>query len=239
MSVDPLAEKYNWQTNYAFGSNQVVHSRELEGLEAYDDLDRDDLDYSDHPVYGTDLFDSNGNQIHDPEYALNEVIIEAHPIDRSNDEEDSYFQDYFDGPDSGEYGPDTEFWDNLLTPDNLQDLGDGLTLLGLGLTSTGFLAEIGVPLAALGETISAVGTAAEHIGNIVEGDFVFSDLVIDLGLNFIPDAYEKTFSTTVDEFGDVIKDVGLDNLLIEAWSMGSDRWIDFMNETNNDRMTTP
>lgn len=44
MSIDPLGEKYNWQTNYAFGSNQVVHSREIEGLEAVDDNNRD------HPV---------------------------------------------------------------------------------------------------------------------------------------------------------------------------------------------
>jgi RHS repeat-associated protein len=34
MSIDPLCEKYNWQTPYSFSSNQVVHAPELEGLES-------------------------------------------------------------------------------------------------------------------------------------------------------------------------------------------------------------
>lgn len=38
MSVDPLAEKYGKWTPYAFAGNQVVHSRELEGLEPENDL---------------------------------------------------------------------------------------------------------------------------------------------------------------------------------------------------------
>ena len=52
MSVDPLGEKYNWQSNYSFCSNQVVQSREIEGLEAdYDQNDYDNYyinDYLDH-----------------------------------------------------------------------------------------------------------------------------------------------------------------------------------------------
>jgi hypothetical protein len=93
---------------------------------------------------------------------------------------------------------------------------------------------------------SAVGTVAEHIGNVddvINGDLLFSDfaldLALDLGLNFVPNAYENGISTTVDELGDVWVDIGVDNFLIEAWSMGSDRWIDFMNDTNEDKMTTP
>jgi RHS repeat-associated protein len=34
-NVDPLAEKYNYWTPYAFSGNQVVNARELEGLEPY------------------------------------------------------------------------------------------------------------------------------------------------------------------------------------------------------------
>ena len=34
MSVDPLAEKYNYQSPYNFSENRVVDARELEGLEA-------------------------------------------------------------------------------------------------------------------------------------------------------------------------------------------------------------
>lgn len=44
LGIDPLSEKYNWQSNYSFCSNQVVHSREIEGLEADDDQN----DYLDH-----------------------------------------------------------------------------------------------------------------------------------------------------------------------------------------------
>jgi len=34
MSIDPLAEKYNYQSPYNFSENRVIDSRELEGLEA-------------------------------------------------------------------------------------------------------------------------------------------------------------------------------------------------------------
>ena len=37
MSVDPLAEGYEWQSVYAFGSNQPVHAKEIEGMESEDD----------------------------------------------------------------------------------------------------------------------------------------------------------------------------------------------------------
>ena len=37
MSVDPLSETYEWQSVYAFGSNQPVHAKELEGMESEDD----------------------------------------------------------------------------------------------------------------------------------------------------------------------------------------------------------
>ena len=39
MSVDPLAEQYHWMTTYQFASNQVVHGREIEGLENVSTID--------------------------------------------------------------------------------------------------------------------------------------------------------------------------------------------------------
>ena len=45
MSVDPLAEKYNYQSPYNFAENRVVDGRELEGLE---------------------WVNANGNQVYDP-----------------------------------------------------------------------------------------------------------------------------------------------------------------------------
>jgi RHS repeat-associated protein len=42
MSIDPLTEEYDDWTPYAFAGNQVVHSRELEGLEPEKDLNKKD-----------------------------------------------------------------------------------------------------------------------------------------------------------------------------------------------------
>ena len=44
MSIDPLAEKYNWMTDYQFSSNQVVFGREIEGME-------NDCDFNDRKDY--------------------------------------------------------------------------------------------------------------------------------------------------------------------------------------------
>ncbi len=35
MSIDPLAEKYSYQSSYNFSENRVIDARELEGLEAF------------------------------------------------------------------------------------------------------------------------------------------------------------------------------------------------------------
>jgi hypothetical protein len=101
MSIDPLAEKYNWMTCYQFSSNQVVHARELEGLESYDDLNYDDLDFSGQwNVFGVDLLDSNGNQIHTPNFDLGEVVIEVSAKNNDKDIELIYSE--------GGYGEDNE-----------------------------------------------------------------------------------------------------------------------------------
>ena len=77
MSVDPLAEKYNWMSNYQFSSNQVVHAPEIEGMESYDDLNDRDLDHNTYPVYGTDVYNGGDEQIHNPKFDLEEVIVLA------------------------------------------------------------------------------------------------------------------------------------------------------------------
>src|SRR5690606_32014986 len=37
MTIDPLSEKYEWQSVYSFSSNQPVHAPEIEGLESSND----------------------------------------------------------------------------------------------------------------------------------------------------------------------------------------------------------
>jgi RHS repeat-associated protein len=107
MSIDPLAEKYNWMSCYQFASNQVIHGREIEGLENDNDLNYDDLDesylnfYGGYRVYGIDLFDNNNEQIHTPNMDLNEVVVEdSRGTNYDNDEE---FDDFtgFDNQDFG------------------------------------------------------------------------------------------------------------------------------------------
>jgi transcription elongation factor GreA len=112
MSIDPLAEKYNWMSCYQFASNQVIHGREIEGLENDNDLNYDDLDesylnfYGGYRVYGIDLFDNNNEQIHTPNMDLNEVVVEgSRGMNYDNDEE----LDDFTGFDNQDFGWDDEY----------------------------------------------------------------------------------------------------------------------------------
>jgi RHS repeat-associated protein len=61
-NIDPLSEKYNYQSHYNFSENRVVDCRELEGLEA---------------VRSTKL-DSNGNTVHVLE---KNIIVLVHKTD--------------------------------------------------------------------------------------------------------------------------------------------------------------
>ncbi len=56
MSVDPLAEKYAYQTPYQFASNQPVHANEIEGLES-----RNDLNLRQTTSVTNDAISRNGN----------------------------------------------------------------------------------------------------------------------------------------------------------------------------------
>lgn len=134
MSIDPLAEKYNWMSAYQFSSNQVVHAREIEGLESYDDLNEDDLNFDIWKAYGTDLFDNSGNQIHEPEIALNELVITAGNNDKDVELvyiEGDYQEEEDDalivgtGIDSDGDGYTDDFEDIIDISDNLEDYAVG------------------------------------------------------------------------------------------------------------------
>lgn len=101
MSVDPLAEKYSKWTPYAFAGNQVVHSRELEGLEPENDLGGDgDNDYDwnlpgNNASFGCDV------TRHEPDNLL-DVKIYGHKGD-FDIEDESY------GYDNGRYERQEDF----------------------------------------------------------------------------------------------------------------------------------
>ncbi len=88
MSIDPLTEKYHHWSPYVFGGNQVVHSRELEGLEPEDDLNDDStVDAKNTTV--TPSFDGKSENKSD----MDDVLIERTvTVNREHDEinEDGY-----------------------------------------------------------------------------------------------------------------------------------------------------
>lgn len=84
VGVDPLAENYSNWTPYAFAGNQVLHSREIEGLEPEDDLNDNDRS----PTW-------NGvDQDPDGDGWLHEAIVSAHYYNDYNPAEESYGYEY-------------------------------------------------------------------------------------------------------------------------------------------------
>ncbi|MEO8234766.1 MAG: DUF6443 domain-containing protein [Flavobacterium sp.] len=104
LNVDPLSEKYNWQSNYSFCSNQVIHSRELEGLEAENDYnDGDDhdwnaglvgIDENNHGVGFGGVMTTDPNDMFPKEGELHEILvtnrIEKGTQERPDNDSDGY-----------------------------------------------------------------------------------------------------------------------------------------------------
>ncbi|MGX7666053.1 DUF6443 domain-containing protein [Flavobacterium pedocola] len=126
MSVDPLAEKYNFMTPYQFSSNQPIHAPELEGMESGDGIHHDldipavdqerDFDffyfeYEGGYMYGFIDFEGNEhffsfefeNVVEAPE-SLTEVLEEEviEPIEDFSD-------DIVDEPDFGDFEEEEDF----------------------------------------------------------------------------------------------------------------------------------
>ena len=65
MNIDPLAEKYNYQSPYNFSENRVIDCRELEGLEAVKSTDGNCVDVTIRvkPINKTSVYPLNNQQI--------------------------------------------------------------------------------------------------------------------------------------------------------------------------------
>ena len=59
--MNPLSEKYSYQTVYQFSSNQPIHAQELEGLESAVDLNSRDPGLSKLNISSKELKTSNRN----------------------------------------------------------------------------------------------------------------------------------------------------------------------------------
>lgn len=227
MSVDPLAEKYNWMSVYQFSSNQVNHARELEGMESYDDLSQDDLDFSYHYVYGTNLFESydanDQTQIHEPLFELDEIVVSNVPgVGDYEVEEDEGSNE--DGNDDQYTEEDEKALEAMA--ENYQNLGTGLSMLGLAMVATGFGAPVGAALMALGGGLSLGGaaiSAAEDAGD-GHGGFDWGEHAMDFGSELLPGGYDDIMG-----YSDDLVKTG-DQVLIELGSTGSDQWMDFLED---------
>ena len=220
MSIDPIGEKYHWQTNYAFGSNQVVHSRELEGLEAEYDFNYDAEDHTGQDDYTPPAFD--GHDRLDVDGVHEEVLVER----VVNKEHDEYEEDFFD-----EFLNDIdESYDGNALPEIIKDFGDGLqkagdyvTIAGIVLSSTVIFAEVGMPLITIGGQMGIIGTVMEDGVKLAQGDLHFDEAVIDVVTNIGP-----------GEFGKAFDNVGIE--LMELGAMATDNWSDYMNDVHENKL---
>ncbi|REC61229.1 RHS repeat-associated core domain-containing protein [Chryseobacterium pennae] len=82
-NIDPLSEKYAYQSHYNFSENRVVNSRELEGLEAQDNNDEEYARYENRPV--DEAVDYEIREDGEKEW-------QSKPVDASYKEQDRAFQ---------------------------------------------------------------------------------------------------------------------------------------------------
>ena len=105
-AVDPLSDKYSWNSSYAFSENRVIDSRELEGLERY------------YSTLGTSLGQvgfSNEIRVVNSEYLYKNVLLSL----------DGFFS-------SVKFGSNT--WSKLLTNSKVLSENDDLIIAGVGRT---------------------------------------------------------------------------------------------------------
>ncbi|WP_395061980.1 RHS repeat domain-containing protein [Flavobacterium sp.] len=233
LGVDPLSEKYNWQSNYSFCSNQVVHSREIEGLEAEDDQNEmcDQPDYTNEnhgPGFGGEMTD-NMCDAFPMGGELDEVIISAGFKDYDvNDESYSNDNDnYINDIDDGYSEEDEKALEDMA--DNFQNIGTVLSLVGVGLSMTVVGAPIGAALMAVGAGLSWGGIGIEFIEDAFDGHdgFDWGNHAMNIGSELIPGAYDDFFGSA-DELMQ-----GADNLYIELGAAGSDYWMDLLNDSHH------
>jgi RHS repeat-associated protein len=126
MNVDPLTEKYHHWSPYVFGGNQVVHSRELEGLEPENDLggdERQSYNSDNHGVgFGNSMTDSNHYLDAFPMGGvLPEVGVESKNIGSSGMEKPDLDNDSYDRSESSNSWSDlwNSFTVRSLIPDRI------------------------------------------------------------------------------------------------------------------------
>jgi hypothetical protein len=111
----------------------------------------------------------------------------------------SYFQGYFDGTPSGEYGPSMGPTARELAT-GMQNLGDGMSLLGAGLSLSILGAEVGIPMMAIGGQISLIGTVLElGIDTYETGSIPIEKTITKLAMEVIPFVGNKTAAKVAEE----------------------------------------
>lgn len=179
MNVDPLTERYHHWSPYVFGGNQVVHSRELEGLEPEYDLSpgfegehvtQDDMQ-SGTPMGGT----------------LNEISLGYNDFNRADES---------NGFDNGRYenSADVDEWEGTYFDKDNRGSGEYGPMYGVDPNTTGMVIA---SVAAIPFFIE--GGAAYLLGLIGESLSTFSATSAAYGIGI------NTASQTIANSGDVSK----------------------------------
>ncbi|WP_395054670.1 DUF6443 domain-containing protein [Flavobacterium sp.] len=240
MSVDPLSEKYSKWTPYAFAGNQVIHSRELEGLEPENDLsgdERQNYDSENHaPGFGGVMTDREHYQDAAPMGGLLENVFiggldDFSRADESNGYDNGRYseQEDFDNDNDG-YNKDDRINNEKALEEvasNFQEIGTFISLVGVGLSLTVVGAPVGTLLMAVGGGLSWGGIAIEFTEDAFDGHdgMDWGNHIMNIGSELIPGYYDEYFGNGTDE---IVK--GFDNLAIELGAAGSDWWMDKMSE---------
>ena len=232
MSVDPLAEKYNKWTPYAFAGNQVVHSRELEGLEPADDLDREEPARKDWTgVEGYDVPSAGGGGKEAPvDGNLDEIVVTNDfkagydPNGRIDNDSDGYDRDGYDrdGYSREDKANDVKAAEKMVA--NYQKLGSSLTIIGMVMVTTGIGAPVGAVLIGVGGGFSAIGAAESVVVDVFDrdDDFNTGSHIFDAASIIVPELFKNNFTNGA---------VGLENLYLELGFTGSGMWFDTISKS--------
>ena len=144
-------------------------------------------------------------------------------VDVSRPKKSSYFQGYFDGVPSGEYGPSMGPSTREFST-GMQDAGDSMTFLGAGFSFSILGAEIGIPMMAIGGNLSLFGTILELGVDANEGKWSTEKALTKITMELFPFAGNKMAAKTGE------KAVGR---LLEVSTVTLDRALDDAREKKN------
>ena len=190
MSIDPLAEKYSKWTPYAFAGNQLIHSRELEGLEPENDLGGDDRQNYNSGTHGVGFGDAMTDQNHYQDAfpmggGLNEVVVSGSDLNRADE---SY------GYDNGRYEGQID--------DYFSDKSEESKYLDKSINYGSSALEAAIPIAITTSVADGPFIAGDVVGGIVLAGAATYDLTQRVYVTYtLRNSTGKVYSGRASGFG--------------------------------------